>query len=423
MRCVPAFMLVAWVACAPRVVWVGSDPYRRIQAEVRSQGGAQWMRLGGQDQEHYQAIGAAGIVFSNDGTRVAYPAERAGRWWMVVDGQPQGPWDGVADPAFSRDGKHLAFLAEQAGQWRAVVDGVIGPPSPAVQRGTLRFSVNAEHWGYVALPKDGCAAIAIDGVVGPCHTAVVSMRVTNLGAAAATVRDGARFHFLFGEQMGPAVDGIGAWAISEDGRRFAYAALEGKRWHAVVDGVSGAPADGVRDFQFGDEGARLAFVATDPGRARVVVDGAEGPPFLLVGKPLLAAHGPRVAYSAQDAQGAWVVVDEDRQGPFAAVLDVVLSGDGRHVAFLARRDGRVRVVHDGVETPLAVALDHSLVLSADGEHWAVVSGDAAAQQLWVSIDGKRKVAASSDDVFGDAQSLRPWVDRTLAAALASPEVP
>jgi len=316
-RCVPAFMLVAWVACAPRVVWVGSDPYRRIQAEVRSQGGAQWMRLGGQDQEHYQAIGAAGIVFSNDGTRVAYPAERAGRWWMVVDGQPQGPWDGVADPAFSRDGKHLAFLAEQAGQWRAVVDGVIGPPSPAVQRGTLRFSVNAEHWGYVALPKDGCAAIAIDGVVGPCHTAVVSMRVTNLGAAAATVRDGARFHFLFGEQMGPAVDGIGAWAISEDGRRFAYAALEGKRWHAVVDGVSGAPADGVRDFQFGDEGARLAFVATDPGRARVVVDGAEGPPFLLVGKPLLAAHGPRVAYSAQDAQGAWVVVDEDRQGPFA----------------------------------------------------------------------------------------------------------
>jgi hypothetical protein len=336
---------------------------------------------------------------------------------MVVDGQSHGPWDQVAEPMFSRDGRRFAFLAQDHGQWRAVVDGVAGPLHPIIQGSSLRFSLNGDHVGYVAELAQGCVAVVTDQTVGACHDGVTSMRITANGAPVAAIQEGNRFRFLFGSSLGPPVDAIGHYAISEDGKRAAYAAREGGVWRAVIDGVPGLQAEAIRDFQFGNEGARLAFSAADPARARVVVDGAEGPPFLLVGRPVLAAHGTRVVYQAEDAQGAWVVVDGQRQGPFAAVLDLVLSADGSHLVFVARKNGQVTVNHDGAEKAFAAVVEHTLVLSDDGEHWAVIAGDPAIQRLWISIDGQRELPASSEDVFGDSRTLRPWLDRLLATAV------
>src|SRR6185437_12334433 len=95
------FLLAMCIAgCAPQAVWVGKDPTRRLHAKVLSDGNGQWVQLI-RTEPRVNAVGAEGIVFSADGRRMAYPAQTDDGWTMMLDGVPQGFWDGVAEPAFS----------------------------------------------------------------------------------------------------------------------------------------------------------------------------------------------------------------------------------------------------------------------------------------------------------------------------------
>jgi hypothetical protein len=416
MRAWFAIALFAAAGCAPRIVWTGGDEGRRVRAEVLAGGGAQWVRIDGREGPRANAIGEGGIVLSSDGRRFAYPVQRDGRWSVAIDGSEDGPWDGVAELIFSRDSERFAFLAQQAGKWRAVIDGVRGPELDAIEAGSLQFSRNGAHAGYAATSA-GCAAIVIDGVARPCGPPVVSLRLTESGTAAAVVRDGRRVRFLLGDKLDPPCDAIGDQAVTEDGRRAAYAAFDHGAWRAVIDGVPGARLRSAGSFRFGDGGRRLAFIARSDSSARVVIDGVEGPSFATVGRLRLAPEGSRYAYSAEDASGAFVIVDGQRSEGFAAVLDLVLSADGRHLAFVARRDGRTLVVHDGSETAVKLVIDATLVLSEDGEHWAALSGDPTTRRFFVLLDGKEGSPIAADEVFGDGRSLRPLIARALAAAL------
>jgi hypothetical protein len=407
---------LALFGCAPRVAWTGRSADRRIRAEVMSADGEEWLRTGGREGPRFGAIATDGVVFSSDGKRLAYPAERDGRWLMIIDGQPEGPWDGVAEPTFSSDGARFAYLAEIEGRWRPVVDRVRGKDYEAIQEGSLRFSGDGKHVAFVALTAR-CAAIVVDDIAGDCHEGVALLGLSDHGAAA-VVREHGRFQFLNGVVLGRAWDALGDWAETADGARAAYAALAAGRWYPVVDGEIGHDADAVRDFHFGDGDKRVAFIAVSGTSARVVVDGVEGPAFALVGHLMLAARGPTVAYHAEDERGAWVVVDGERRGRFAAVLDLALSADGRHLAFVARREGRTFVVHDGREVMLDTVVDGTLVLAPDGEHWAVLVADAARRQFRISFDGESDRPVSADDVLV-SRDLRPFISRKLTEAFAS----
>jgi hypothetical protein len=414
----PALAVAAALAlagCAPRLVWMGGDEGRGVRAEVLAANGAQWVRVAGREGPRFDAVGESGVAFSPGGRRLAYPAQRDGRWWMVLDGREDGPWESVAEPAFSRGGERFAFLAQTRGRWLAVVDGARGPAFDLIQAGSLQFSSSA-HVGYVGL-SPGCATIVIDGVLGNCHDAIVSFRPTDLGSAA-VIRDGQCVRFLLGEEVGPPFAAIGEWAIADDGNRAAYAASDRGGWLPVIDGVAGRRARSVGSFRFGNRGRRVAFIRRDESSASVVVDQTEGPPFALVSRLALASSGPGYAYAAEDEHGAWVIADGQRGARFAAVLDLALSTDGRHLVFVARRGGNMLVVYDGRETAFDLVMDETLVLSDDGEHWAVLAGDTAARQFYVSIDGAIGRTVASGEIFGDSRSLRPWIARELAMAIA-----
>ncbi|HUJ27307.1 MAG TPA: hypothetical protein VLW85_14885 [Myxococcales bacterium] len=411
-----ALLAAALAGCAPAIVWSGGSADRRLRAEVRSARGEQWVRVAGSDGPRFEAIATGGITFSADGRRFAYPAQRHGRWLMVVDGTPAGDWDGVAEPAFSADGSRIAWLAESGGRWRPVVDGIDGKGYEAIAAGSLCFSGDGRHVGFVAL-TGSCAAIVVDGVEGGCHEAVAGLRLV-AGGAAAVVRDGGRVHLLRGSATGPGWDAIGDWLVTPDGAREAYAALANGRWYPVIDGAAGPAADAVRQWRFGDGGRRVAFVAVEGSSARVVIDGVKGPGFAAIRHLALADRAPTFAYSAEDERGAWVVIDGERQGRFAAVLDLALSSDGRRAAFVARRSGHTFVVHDGREVPLDAVIEGTLVLSPDGEHWAVVQADAEKRRFQVSIDGRPAAPVAADDVLV-GPDLRPFVSRELDEAFAA----
>lgn len=418
-----AAALLFLAGCAPRVVWIGGDAVRRVRAEVLSAGGSQWLRVHDTDGPRFDAIGSEGIVFSADGRRIAYPAVRDGRWVMLLDGQVLGPWDGVADPVFSDDGARFAFLAESASRWHAVVDKAPGPDFERIQAGTLQFSRNGAHVAYAAV-SGRCAIVVVDGAASPCLDGVVALRVLDGGTVAMVVRDGARFRFRLGSELGPPYDVIGEWVVTEDGRRAAYAAGAGGLWSAVVDGVPTGAWDSVRHLRFGDGGRRVVWGAAEGPWAQVVVDGRPGPRFRAVSALLVAPRSPGFAYAAHDEAGAWVVTEAGPRGPFADVLDLALSPRGDGLAFVARTDGRVRVVHGDRETRFEVVVEGSLVVSDDGRHWAVLAGDPGSRRMWISIDGERARPATADDVFGEAaHRLRPWIAQELRDALGADASP
>jgi hypothetical protein len=70
--------------------------------------------------------GAASLVFSPDSGRVAYGAQRGGKWLVVVDGVEGKEYDAIRDPVFSPDSQRVACGAGRSGKWLVVVDGVEG---------------------------------------------------------------------------------------------------------------------------------------------------------------------------------------------------------------------------------------------------------------------------------------------------------
>jgi hypothetical protein len=105
-------------------------------------------------------------VFSPDGGRLVYPAERA----VVVDGTP-APCDGrVGDESlvFSPDGMRLAFALQEGKVWRVLVDGKAGRSREklrvfrvAGRPSVISFTGDSRHFIY-AYQHEGMARVAID---------------------------------------------------------------------------------------------------------------------------------------------------------------------------------------------------------------------------------------------------------------------
>ena len=118
-------------------------------------------------------------VFSPDGRRVAYRANRgarptslpipprerappwAGSWFMVVDGKAHPEYDEVGTPVFSPDGQHLAYPARRNASWFIVVDekehgphDAVGPPTftPDSARVLHGARTGRELWWKVIRP-------------------------------------------------------------------------------------------------------------------------------------------------------------------------------------------------------------------------------------------------------------------------------
>ncbi|MEX0775842.1 MAG: hypothetical protein WD042_09040 [Phycisphaeraceae bacterium] len=72
----------------------------------------------------YEDVGQ--IVYSPDGTRLAYAVEQKGMWAVVLDGKMEPAFDAVRDIRFSRDGQSHTYQAKRHGQWTVVIDGQAG---------------------------------------------------------------------------------------------------------------------------------------------------------------------------------------------------------------------------------------------------------------------------------------------------------
>lgn len=154
----------------------------------------------------YPSPGAGKIVFSPDGSRVAYSAKSRGEgYMMVLDGKEGKIYDEVSDPVFSPDSNHVAYIAKDNDSKFVVLDGMEDKRYGSVFG--LSFSVD-DRLGYVA-QNNSDQLVVVDGQEGPHYLADWYGR---------------------GIRFGP--------VFSPDGRHVVYIANDGnKGQYVVVDGV------------------------------------------------------------------------------------------------------------------------------------------------------------------------------------------
>jgi Tol biopolymer transport system component len=111
------------------------------------------------------------IAFSADGRHVAYRAADQGRHVLVSDGVRSAPYDRVTRPVASADGAHTAFVATQGGRQVLVTDGIEGLTADVLVNPV--FSADGAHLACTTgkvhrkLVVDGQESAAVDEVVGP----------------------------------------------------------------------------------------------------------------------------------------------------------------------------------------------------------------------------------------------------------------
>jgi hypothetical protein len=132
----------------------------------------------GEPGDQYEAI-ISPPVFSRDGKRLAYVVVEKGAPVLIVDGQRSGAGDAetdfVSSLVFSPGGDRVAWVGVRGGVWfegghtsrarrRAYVDGVPGPEFNVPALLNVRFSPDGRHWAYeVHGLREGGALVVVDG--------------------------------------------------------------------------------------------------------------------------------------------------------------------------------------------------------------------------------------------------------------------
>ncbi len=143
-------LAIFWLAGCSQVVWLGHDPLRRKSVVVLEDRDGQTVYVDGRAHATFDGIGLDGLVFSDDGERLIYPARRGEFWALVIDGVESRSWDGIGEVVVSPRGNHIAYAATDNGAWRVVVDHVAQQPFSAIMRGSLVMSANGLDVAYVA---------------------------------------------------------------------------------------------------------------------------------------------------------------------------------------------------------------------------------------------------------------------------------
>jgi WD40 repeat protein len=307
----------------------------------------------GEEYPGFAEIPGNGLRFSADGKRLAFVTVSDGverntlgfigrsvfaRVW--VDGKPERlRFSGIGKPVFSPDGKRLAYMAVTASGTQCVVDGQAGPQYDgafAALGDEITFSSDSRRYCYVA-DRGGKPVLVVDA-----------------------------------REYGPYDDLLSPPEFSPDGKRIAYACKKGDAWSVVVDQKQQKPFDEIQpsSILFSPDGRHCSYVGRRNTAMFMVVDGVEFGPYktfrggMVKATPTapdseghyvpcpvqFSADGRRFTHAAIRADdSAFLILDGQKIGPFEDVDAVAFSPSGKHYATLVKRDGKFRLLVDGVQ--------------------------------------------------------------------------
>lgn len=210
-------------------------------------GGTRRVVLDGTPQPAFDNLVAGSLVFSFDGSRLAYAAARGGKYVLVVDGKAGREHEKIGSaPVFSPDGKRVAYLAVDGQSETVVENGKAGKRYKAVLAGSLRYTPagkleylagDGEAWFAVSggTPQGRFDAIGQSGFVGPRNRRVF------------VAANNGKQHVVVDGKVSPGYEMIlsGSVSVAPMGSPVAWVIRREGQFHVVVDGDAGEPWDRV----------------------------------------------------------------------------------------------------------------------------------------------------------------------------------
>ena len=441
-------------ACGPKTIWTGRTADRLHRVDVMRDDGLDFVMIDGQRRAAYK--GVAGWSVALAGEHIAFAAKLGAHWVVVHDGKlSREKWDGVGTLKLTESNR-LVYVAERAGGWHVVANDQIGPRVDGVLAGSIQIA--GTRVAYVA-ELGHKTHVIVDQTTGPGYDGVGQLSLDADGRYAYAARTGLDAYVVTDAGRGARCDGVAMLTLGPRGH-VAYVATLGDDRHVVIDGDIGATVDSVTHLAFRDDGEHvawigriegsdvlvlddkplgtwahrrtpklafrptsanqsgvgLAFVASGERGEQVIVDGTPGPFYDEIRTPVWSRAG-RLAYAARRGT-EWLIVDGERELPAGdTVGDPVLGGD--RIAFAGRRGNRGYVTVDGRTFDFDLVFEDTVAFSTDGRRWGAVAGDRTREQLFIVIDGTRKVSVAVRELYsavasgGDEATLRRWTQAEL----------
>ncbi len=364
----------------PEVLHVGTpkfSPDSRRVAYVAREGKKWFVVVNGNEENPYDDVGGLTLIFSPDSRRVAYAASVAGKQFVVVDGEKkEKPYEWIGALLFSPDSRRVAYRAGVGGRQVVVVDGKEEVPYDGVAQGEGPGFFPGSWW------------VAIDYLYlrfSPDSRRVAYEAI--LGARVLAVVDGKEEKYNSEEYNGVREGPI----FSPNSRRVAYAvSLPNEQcWFVMVDGKKEKPYDliGEESLVFSPDSQRVAYSAKASAKWLVVVDGKEESPYDCIDEgPIFSPDSRRVVYAACVGGKQFVVVDGKEEKPYESINSLLFSPDSRRTVYGANLGEKWTVVVDGIEQKQYDGIGAHTIFSPDSRR--VTYWGQAGEKWFVVVDGR-----------------------------------
>ena len=366
------------------LVWYGHSPDRLQRVEVVEKDKRQQIKVGSILSQPYLGVALETIVFSDDSQRFAYAAETEDGWIVVVDGVPSRPWTGIGEVLFG-PGQQLVYVAAASEDWQVVLGGVPSDSFEAVMQGSLTFSPLGNHLAYVVVEGDKFCVVA-DGEFSPLYDAIGMLRFGEEGKRLAYIsRVGDQQYLAINEQLLGPFDLIADFTLGPNGR-LGMLVRSDDGWQAVIDEQKGEIFDNLSSIQF-SQGGQYAYAAERDDSWFIIRDGERSLTYSSIGQ--LTFAGESLFHEASLGNEYFVVADAIRGPPLKWIGRLNVSPDGLHLAYLGQPwEGSISVFHNDTVNPAPHALNGTLVLSDDYQHWACLAQNEVDGGIDIIIDGQ-----------------------------------
>lgn len=311
--------------------------------------------------KYYDAIDQNSIVFSEDGSRVAYTATINNRQLNVFNDVEGQLYDKVGYPIISKNAQHIAYWAITGASSYAVFDNVRSLSYESV--GDIGMSDNGEHFVFKA--KNGKEWVAIhDQQTSKPQPEIYSVVISPDGRRYAYAMRSApekvedeefEYYVVVDGKKSEAYETVvdGSLKFTSDSKNFVYKVERHDQFYFVLNGKEGKRYSDVlhSTMAFSPDNSSFAYAVENDTKRFINENGVEGKRYEDIYAVFFTPDNKRVIYAAKADNKDLMVIDDNEGKSYDSLLGqgAIVFDAPNKFHYIATRANRIYLVEETIE--------------------------------------------------------------------------